>query len=185
MTSRRRSRPGLVSAADRASPLNGSRSPPGRRIVTPGVAGGWRATGLLRPPSRSFLTEEIGRGLLNINQQLRRPRATTTAHVGDDFTLRRRRSGLKSEILATRRAACETTLGVNHRLAFSYVFLLQHQLRQQGSCIDPRRLAVIYFSRTYASLAYLSNDKFISAIIATLHTAPCTPTDVDWLSSLI
>jgi len=92
-------------------------------IVTPGRCALLPAG----PQSRSFLTEEIGRGLLNINQQRRsaatsrQRRAVAAADVGDDLTLERHRRGLKSEILATRRAACETPIGVNHRFAFSYV----------------------------------------------------------------
>jgi len=79
-----------------------------------------------------FLTEEIGRGLLNINRRRRGRR------VADDFTRGRRRCGLKSEILATRRVECERALlGVNHCVALSYVLLFSSSSsRSEPACSD-------------------------------------------------
>ena len=147
-----------MSAADRQSPLNGSRSPSRSIPVHP-------TTVLLRPARLQVTRRRLAPSSISqFSDGRNRPRiiehksatarrshyvaptGVAAANVGDDFTLGRHRCGLKSEILATRRAACETALGVNHCLAFSYV-LLQHQQqpRRRGSCIDLRRFGCDLF----------------------------------------
>ena len=141
-TPRRRSRPDVVFAADRTSPLNGSRSAcsPGPATVLlpparPGPAAG-DVPAARRSVGRSSVSQfSDGRNRPRIIEHksattarpraaARRPPATSRprrpTHVGDDLTLQRHRRGLKSEILASRRAGCESPIGIKHRLAFSY-----------------------------------------------------------------